>query len=144
MFEGQYNHTIDTKGRLSIPPKFRDELGSTFHVTRGMDGCLFAYDDENWENFKNSLMKLPKLTSKELRNLRRIFIAGAASVEVDKQGRILIPAALREIAGLEKDVVVAGVGDCIEIWSQERWDGLDLNTESDELADIMERLGITL
>lgn len=144
MFEGQYNHTIDTKGRLSIPPKFREELGSTFHVTRGMDGCLFAYDDENWENFKNSLMKLPKLTSKELRNLRRIFISGAASVEVDKQGRILIPAALREIAGLEKDVVLAGVGDCIEIWSQERWDGLDLSTESDELPEIMERFGITL
>lgn len=144
MFEGQYNHTIDTKGRLSIPPKFRDELGSTFHVTRGMDGCLFVYDNENWAIFEKSLMSLPKFNSKELRNLRRIFISGAASVEVDKQGRILIPAALRECAGLEKDVVLAGVGDCIEIWSQERWDALDLDTESDELAETMERLGITM
>lgn len=144
MFEGQYNHTIDTKGRLSIPPKFRDELGSTFHVTRGMDGCLFAYDDKNWEVFEKSLMSLPKLNEANLRNLRRIFIAGAASVEVDKQGRILIPAALRECAGLDKDVVVAGVGDCVEIWSKERWDALDLNPESEELAETMARLGITM
>ena len=144
MFEGQYNHTIDAKGRLSIPSKFREQLGDEFHVTRGMDGCLFVYDNENWVAFEKSLMSLPKFNSKDLRNLRRIFISGAASVEVDKQGRILIPAALRECAGLEKDVVLAGVGDCIEIWSQERWDALDLNTENDDLAETMERLGITM
>ncbi|MBQ6695433.1 MAG: division/cell wall cluster transcriptional repressor MraZ [Lachnospiraceae bacterium] len=144
MFEGQYNHTIDVKGRLSIPAKFREQLGDEFYVTRGMDGCLFVYDNENWIAFEKSLMSLPKFNSKDLRNLRRIFISGAACVEVDKQGRILIPAALRESAGLEKDVVLAGVGDCIEIWSQERWDGLDLNTDNDNISDAMERLGITM
>ena len=144
MFMSQYNHTVDAKGRLSIPSKFREQLGDEFIVTRGMDGCLFVYDNENWAAFEKSLMSLPKFNSKELRNLRRIFISGAAQVEVDKQGRILLPAALREIAGLEKDVVLAGVGDCIEIWSQEKWDSLELDTENDDIADTMERLGITM
>ncbi len=144
MFMGQYNHTVDSKGRLSIPSKFREQLGDEFIVTRGMDGCLFVYDNENWAAFEKSLMSLPKFNSKELRNLRRIFISGAAQVEVDKQGRILLPAALRESAGLEKDVVLAGVGDCIEIWSQEKWDSLELDTENDDIAETMERLGITM
>ena len=115
MFMGEYNHTIDPKGRLIIPAKFREALGDEFVVTKGLDGCLFVYANTEWNNFEEKLRTLP-LTNKNARQFTRFFLAGAAACEVDKQGRILIPQVLREFAKLEKDVVLVGVASRIEIW----------------------------
>ncbi|MBO5282241.1 MAG: division/cell wall cluster transcriptional repressor MraZ [Lachnospiraceae bacterium] len=143
MFMSEYNHTIDTKGRLIIPSKFRDQLGDEFVVTKGMDGCLFVYANEDWSAFEQKLTSLP-LINKEARKFARFFLAGAAQVEVDKQGRILLPANLREFAGLEKDVVLVGVGSRIEIWSRENWENMDADSNMDDIAAAMESLGLTI
>lgn len=121
MFIGEYNHTIDSKGRLIVPSKFREALGDEFVVTKGLDGCLFVYPMEEWTAFTDKLKELP-LTKKDARQFSRFFLAGAASCEVDKQGRILIPSVLREFAGLEKDAVLVGVSSRIEIWSRSNWE----------------------
>ena len=118
MFMGEYNHTIDAKGRLIIPSKFREILGDVFVVTKGLDGCLFVYDNEEWKRFEEKLRALP-ITNKEARQFVRFFLAGAAEVEVDKQGRILLPNVLREFAQINKDVALLGVGSRIEIWKSE-------------------------
>lgn len=119
MFMGQYNHTIDAKGRIFVPAKFREMLGEHFVVTVGLDGCLFLYPDEKWDEFAQQLKNLPG--TKEARQLQRYFLAGAADMEIDKQGRILIPPHLREQGALKKDVVFIGVLGKIELWSGERW-----------------------
>lgn len=119
MFMGQYNHTLDAKGRVFVPAKFREALGDKFVVTVGLDGCLFLYPNEKWEQFEAQLMNLPG--TKEARQLQRYFLACASETEVDKQGRILIPAILREKAGLEKDVVFVGVLGKVELWSEQKW-----------------------
>lgn len=143
MFMGEYNHTIDTKGRLIVPSKFREKLGDEFVVTKGMDGCLFVYANDDWNAFEQKLTSLP-LINKEARKFARFFLAGAANVEVDKQGRILLPVNLREFAGLEKDVVLVGVGSRIEIWSRENWENMDADDDMDDITATMERLGMTL
>lgn len=143
MFMSEYNHTIDTKGRLIVPSKFRDQLGDEFVVTKGMDGCLFVYANEDWIAFEQKLTSLP-LINKEARKFARFFLAGAAQVEVDKQGRILLPANLRDFAGLEKDVVLVGVGSHIEIWSRENWENMDADSNMDDIAATMESLGLTI
>ena len=114
MFMGEYNHTIDAKGRLIVPAKFREILGDNFIVTKGLDGCLFVYPNDEWTRFEEKLKSLP-LTNKNARQFTRFFLAGAAACEVDKQGRILLPQVLREFASLEKDVVLVGVASRIEI-----------------------------
>ena len=119
MFMGEYNHTIDAKGRLIVPAKFREILGDNFIVTKGLDGCLFVYPNDEWTRFEEKLKSLP-LTNKNARQFTRFFLAGAAACEVDKQGRILLPQVLREFASLEKDVVLVGVASRIEIWSRNR------------------------
>ena len=142
MFMGEYSHTIDTKGRLIIPSKFREELGETFVVTKGLDGCLFVFSDEEWKAFEIKLKSLP-LTNKNARQFARFFAAGATPCELDKQGRILLPATLREFAGLEKDVVLTGMLNRIEIWSKEKWNennSLD-DVAMDEIAEQMTDLG---
>ena len=142
MFMGEYSHTIDTKGRLIIPSKFREELGETFVVTKGLDGCLFAFSDEEWKAFEIKLKSLP-LTNKNARQFARFFVAGATPCELDKQGRILLPATLREFAGLEKDVVLTGMLNRIEIWSKDKWNennSLD-DVAMDEIAEQMTDLG---
>lgn len=136
MFMGEYNHTIDTKGRLIIPAKFREVLGDSFVVTKGLDGCLFGYDNTEWSAFEDKLKTLP-LINKEARKFVRFFLAGAASVEVDKQGRILIPSVLREFAALDKEVVLAGVGGRIEIWSKDRWEETLKYDDMEEIAEHM-------
>ncbi|MBO5292711.1 MAG: division/cell wall cluster transcriptional repressor MraZ [Lachnospiraceae bacterium] len=141
MFMGEYNHTVDAKGRLIIPSKFRESLGETFVVTKGMDGCLFVYDNQEWKLFEEKLKTLP-LTNKEARKFVRFFLAGAAEVEVDKQGRILLPLGLREYAGLEKDVVLIGVGGRVEIWSRERYEAAAAYEDMDEIAEHMSELGL--
>lgn len=140
MFMGEYNHTIDAKGRLIIPSKFRETLGDEFVVTKGLDGCLFVYDNAEWGNFESKLKTLP-LTNKDARQFVRFFLAGAASVEVDKQGRILLPSVLREFGQLAKDVILVGVGSRIEIWSRERWEGTSDTLDMDEIAERMSEMG---
>ena len=141
MFMGEYNHTVDEKGRLIIPVKFRDELGSEFVVTKGLDGCLFAYDLTEWRVLEEKLRALP-LTNKDARAFARFMLAGAASVEIDKQGRILLPQVLRNFARLEKDVVLIGVASRIEIWNKEKWEDASYDADAEELAEKMENLGI--
>jgi len=141
MFMGEYNHTIDAKGRIIVPSKFRESLGDEFVVTQGLDGCLFVYPDEEWMNFVAELKKLPG--NKDARQLQRYFLAGAASCEVDKQGRILIPSKLREQAALEKDIVFVGVLSKIEIWSKERWEGNNDYSNMDQIAEHMAELGLS-
>ena len=143
MFMGEYSHTIDTKGRLIIPSRFREELGETFVVTKGLDGCLFVFSDEEWKAFEIKLKSLP-LTNKNARQFARFFVAGATPCELDKQGRILLPATLREFAGLEKDVVLTGMLNRIEIWSKDKWNennSLD-DVAMDEIADQMTDFGL--
>ena len=134
----EYNHTLDTKGRLIIPAKFREVLGEEFVISKGMDGCLFVYANDDWNAFEQKLTSLP-LINKEARQFARFFLAGAATVEVDKQGRILVPGNLRDFAGLEKDVVLVGVASRIEIWSKAKWDGIT-EDEDEAMEDIAERM----
>ena len=130
MFIGEYNHTIDAKGRLIIPSRYREELGENFKVTKGFDGCLFAYDNSDWNRLQEKLAALP-LANKESRVLNRFFLGSAMDAEFDKQGRILVTAPLRDHAGLNKDVVLVGVGNHIEIWSRERWETADVDDVDD-------------
>lgn len=141
MFMGTYDHSIDTKGRVIVPAKFREALGDSFVVTLGLDGCLFVYPNEEWEDFVNQLKELPG--SKEARKLQRYFMAGAAPCDVDKQGRVLIPSNLREKAGMEKDIVFVGVMSKIEIWSRQRWDENDDFDNVDDIAEHMSEFGLS-
>ena len=143
MFMGEYNHTIDTKGRLIVPSKFREVLGDEFVVTKGLDGCLFVYDNKEWSAFEEKLKALP-LMNKESRKFVRFFLAGATNAEVDKQGRILIPSVLREFAGLDKDVVLVGVGSRIEIWSKTKWEDASEYDDMEEIAEHMSELGLMI
>ncbi len=141
MFMGEYNHTVDEKGRLIIPSKFREELGDEFVVTKGLDGCLFVYDENEWKLLEEKLKALP-LTNKDARAFVRFMLAGAAQVEPDKQGRILLPQVLRNFAGLDKDVVLIGVASRIEIWNKDKWEDTSSEGNMDEIAEKMAELGI--
>ena len=145
MFMGEYSHHIDAKGRMIVPSKFREQLGDEFVVTKGLDGCLFVYPNEEWQNIEEKFRNVP-LTSKDARKFSRFFFAGATTCEVDKQGRILIPSVLREFASLQKDVVFVGVGSRIEIWSKESWNDSISNYDDnmDEVAENMDSLGFTI
>ena len=141
MFMGEYSHSIDAKGRLIVPSKFREQLGNEFIVTKGLDGCLYVYSNEEWQRIEENLREKP-LTSKDARMFVRFFFAGAANCEVDKQGRILLPANLREYAGIDKDVVSIGVYSRVEIWSKERYAQQDDSADMDDIAEHMAELGI--
>ena len=145
MFMGQYNHSIDAKGRVIIPAKFRDKLGQSFVVTKGLDGCLYGYAEPEWKAFEEKLATLP-ITNKNTRQFTRFFLAGAAECEIDKQGRILLPQVLREFAGLEKEVVLIGSASKIEIWDEERFEASNSEFEGnmDEIAANMENLGFSI
>ena len=136
---GQYAHNIDAKGRLFIPARLREELGQTFHVTVGMDHCLSVYSDESWAAFTDKVRSLPYSKAKALRPL----FANAIDCEPDGQGRILIPAKLREYANLQKEVVVIGSFDRVEIWNAERWAREEaMAFESGSLEQAMEEMGL--
>ena len=141
MFMGEYNHTIDAKGRLIVPSKFREQLGNEFVVTKGLDGCLFVYSNEEWKHIEEKFREIP-LTTKDARKFSRFFFAGAASCEVDKQGRILLPANLREYAGIEKEVVSVGVLSRVVIWSKDRWQDNGDYDDMDEIAEHMAEMGL--
>ncbi|HLR71194.1 MAG TPA: division/cell wall cluster transcriptional repressor MraZ [Pseudogracilibacillus sp.] len=138
MFMGEYQHNIDVKGRMIVPAKFREGLGETFVLTRGLDQCLFAYPMEEWKILENKLKKLP-LTKKDARSFTRFFFSGAVECEVDKQGRINIPQPLRNYSKLEKECVVIGVSSRVEVWAKDIWE--EYFTQSEEsFADIAENL----
>lgn len=141
MFMGEYNHSIDAKGRIIIPAKFRESLGEEFVITHGLDGCLFLYPKIEWEVFLDKLKTLPG--TKEARQLQRYFLAGAASCELDKQGRVLIPTNLREKVALEKDIVFVGVLNKIEIWAKDSWIMNNNYDNVDDIAEDMSKYGIS-
>ena len=141
MLIGEYEHTLDAKGRLSMPAKLRRDMGEAFIVTKGLDGCLFAFSQDEWKNFETKLKALP-LSDKNARNFVRFFLAGATECELDKQGRFLIPSNLREAAGFEKEAVIIGVGTRLEIWNKETWNSKDEEISADEIAENMTMLGI--
>lgn len=143
MFIGEYSHTLDAKGRVILPAKFRDGLGEKFVLTKGLDNCLFIYSMDEWKTFEDRLKTLP-LTNKDARNFIRFFFAGAIECEVDKQGRILVSQNLREYASLIKDIVIIGVSTRIEIWDKEKWENYTSqdNLDPDEIAKQMSLLGI--
>lgn len=120
MFMGEYQHTIDTKGRLIIPSKFREHMSLGFVITRGLDGCLFGYPMAEWKKLEEKLKKLP-LTKRDNRAFTRFFFSGAVETELDKTGRINIPNNLLEYAKIDKECVILGVSNRIEIWSQAIW-----------------------
>ena len=144
MFMGEYNHTIDAKGRLIIPAKFREDLGGEFVVTKGMDGCLYLYPFDAWKEFEEKLRTMPVTVNKDSRKFARFFMAGATTVELDKQGRILIPPVLREFAGLTKNIVVTGVLDRVEVWDREKWTQYSQYDDMDEIAEHMSEIGFVL
>ncbi len=143
MFMGEYNHTVDTKGRLIVPSKFREALGGEFVVTKGLDGCLFVYPGEEWKLIEEKFREVSQF-SKEARKFARNFFAGAAACEVDKQGRVLLPATLRDFAGIEKEVVLAGVLNHVEIWSKDRWQEANEYDDVEEIAEHMAGLGLII
>ncbi|WP_027717324.1 division/cell wall cluster transcriptional repressor MraZ [Desulfovirgula thermocuniculi] len=136
MFLGEYRHAIDPKGRLIIPARFREGLGERFVLTKGLDGCLFAYPPQEWAALEEKMRSLP-LTRSDARAFVRFFFSGACECEFDRQGRILIPANLREYAGITRDVVVIGVSSRVEIWAAERWEEYSSRAAAqlDEIAE---------
>lgn len=141
MYTGEYNHTIDAKGRMTFPARIRESLGEAFVITKGLDGCLFVFDKDEWQKLTEKLAALP-LTDKGARQFTRFFLAGAVDAEVDKQGRILLPANLRSFAGIEKDVILIGVGSRAEIWSKERYEGAVDFEDMDEFAQGLTAYGL--
>ena len=143
MFMGEFDHTTDPKGRLIVPSKFREELGEKFILTKGLDGCLSIYPMDEWKNFEEKLKALP-LNDKNARAFLRFFVSSANMCELDKQGRILVPAALREFAGLTKDVVLTGNLTRIEVWSKEKWIENSNYEDMDAIAEGMRDMGIII
>lgn len=138
MFIGEFHHTIDDKGRIIIPSKFREKLGNQFIITRGIDNCLFVYSYDDWMNITNKLNSLP-FTKRDARVFNRFFLSGATDVELDKQGRVNISSPLISYANLTKDCVIIGTGDRLEIWAKESWDNF-FNSTKDNMSDIAENL----
>ncbi len=141
MLMGEYNHSLDAKGRIIIPAKLREQLGDRFVICKGLDHCLFAFPNEEWAKFENKIQALP-LTKSDARKFSRHFFAGASEAELDKQGRALLPQSLREYAGLDKDVVLCGVGGRVELWDKESWEAYSQYDDVEELAENLADLGI--
>ena len=138
MLIGQYSHSVDAKGRLIVPVKFREDLGEVFYITKGLDGCLFVLSSNEWTRLQEKIKALPISKS---RKLQRFFFSGAAEVEIDKQGRILIPQPLRDYAKLKKDITFIGTSSRAEIWDSETWSKFndELTEESiEEAMDLLE------
>ena len=143
MLLGEYEHTLDIKGRLAMPAKLREALGNKFIITKGLDGCLFVYDMDEWHKVEAKLAALP-MSRKTARDFTRFLFGGACEGECDKQGRVLLPANLRKHAGLGKDAVIVGVGSRAEIWDAQRWAAYNEESAEDvnELAEQLADLGI--
>lgn len=143
MLIGEFNHNLDAKGRLTIPSKFREDLGETFMITKGLDGCLIGYNMEEWNKFSEKINALPS-GKPEARAMSRFFFSGASDVELDKQGRILIPPSLRAHANLTKEVYITGASSRIEIWDAEAWEKASNPTDKsiEEIAQEFGELGL--
>lgn len=143
MFMGEYYHTIDSKGRLIIPVKFRESIGELFIITKGLDQCLFVYPKHEWSNIEQKMRNL-SFTQKDARAFMRFFFSGAVDCEVDKQGRTLIPPTLRDYANIEKEVAIIGVSSRVEIWSKSSWDNYSNNARVsyENIAEKMVEFGI--
>lgn len=143
MLIGEYEHSLDTKGRLILPAKLREDIGERFVITKGLDGCLFGFSKTEWNNFEEKLKTLP-LTNKNARDFVRFFLSGAIEAEIDKQGRFLIPSNLRDYATLDKEAVITGVGTRIEIWNKDKWKNYNSeeNLSADQIAENMANLGM--
>ncbi len=138
MFMGEYHHNIDDKARIVLPSKFREELGDTFVVTRGLEGCLFVYSKEEWINIVSKLRELP-FTKKDARAFLRFFLSGAVECQTDKQGRVALPTPLVNYANIKKECVVIGVNDRLEIWSEDAFNDY-FNQNIDNISDLAEDL----
>ena len=143
MLIGEYEHSLDLKGRITMPAKIREDIGEKFIVTKGLDGSLFGFSLNEWKNFEEKLKSLP-LTNKIARDFVRFFLSGATECDIDKQGRFLIPSNLRDYAELEKEVIIIGVGTRIEIWNKNKWNNYnnDDNISPEIIAENMTMLGI--
>lgn len=136
MFQGEFSHTIDPKGRIIIPTQLRSQVESGFVVTKGLDGCLWLVESEIWKKIQEEVLNMP-FASKDARALSRFLIAGATDGDIDKQGRVFIPSNLREYAGLEKNVILSGVGSRLEIWDKTRYEQI---TDIEDMSAIAEKL----
>ncbi len=143
VFSGEYQHTLDAKGRVIMPAKFRELLGDKFFVTRGLDSNLLVFDRDEWQKFYDKLSTLP-LSNKNSRNFSRYFLASAIECETDKQGRVLIPQPLKEAANLSKDITIIGNGNKLEIWDTKTWADHIGSIDTDELADNLCEIGIMI
>jgi len=145
MLLGEYTHSIDEKGRAIIPAKLRNDLGDSFVICKGMEGCLFMYSQVEWNKFVEELETLPRM-NKDARLFKRYFFGSASEGSFDKQGRASIPPPLREVANLEKDIVLVGVQDRVEIWDKARWESSSdvSEAELDSIAERMEAIGIRI
>ena len=143
MFMGEYSHTIDAKGRMIIPSKFREELGEEFVLTKGLDGCLSIYPNDEWKAFEEKLKALP-LNDKNARAFVRFFVSSATQCELDKQGRILVPVTLRKFAGLSKDVVLTGTSPGLKSGAKEKWMENSNCEDMDAIAEGMQAMGILI
>jgi MraZ protein len=139
MFIGEYNHNLDEKGRLAVPVKFRNDLRKGAVVTKGLDGCLFLYVMDEWKVLADRLSRLP-ISQSNTRAFARLMLAGAMDVQIDKQGRIIVPDYLRKYAGLKKKVVINGLYNRLEIWDEDNWEKYKKKTEK-ESGNIAEKLG---
>src|SRR5699024_6841163 len=137
MLRGEYQHNIDPKGRVIVPSKFREDLGERFYVTKGLDGCLFVLSPTEWDKLQEKIMAMP---ISKARSLQRFFFSGAAEMEPDKQGRILLPQHLREYAGLTKDVAFVGASRRAELWDAARWRAFNAELTEDKIAEAMDEL----
>ena len=141
MFIGEYQHNLDTKGRITMPSKFREELGNTFYITKGMDGCLFVFPEDEWIEMDKKIKAL-RLSRKDARGIARLFYAGAIDVSLDKMGRVLLPGNLRQYASLEKEAIIIGVSSRVEIWDKDRWqsynndDDFNYDMLTESMADL--------
>lgn len=145
MLLGEFNHNIDEKGRLIIPAKLREDLGDSFVICNGLEGCLFVYSQEEWNKFVAELESLPRM-NKDARIFKRYFFGSASEGSFDKQGRVLVPPSLRKNAHLEKEVVLVGVQDRVEIWDKALWEEKNQISEEDldAIAERMEAIGIRI
>jgi len=143
MLLGEYKHNLDAKGRIAVPAKFRDKLSAGAIITKGLDNCLFVFASKEWQELVTKLTALP-ISQANSRAFARLMLAGATDVELDKQGRILVPEYLKKFADLKKIAIVAGLYSRVEIWDAERWEKYKAKTESasDEIAEQLGQLGI--
>lgn len=141
MLIGEYNQNIDAKGRVNVPAKFRDDLGESFVISKGLDNCVYIYPKEEWKRFEQELCSVQPT---QRRMLHRFFFSGAEECGIDSQGRVVIPPKIREYAGLSKEIVVIGVSDKVEIWDRDKWEAYMDNPafDAEEIAKVMEDLGI--